>query len=103
MLQIPPRIWLDDLSLDEFNALLHQQIADRDSNDILQESKQVFQELINEVEAHAEEYLFGAHHVKGVSYEVIPCQILRSESYGHYRDHIPDIRAWIASHPEVGE
>ena len=65
-LHVPPQIWLDDLSLDEFNAKLHQQIADRDSNDILRESKMVFQELINEVKSHTEEYLFGTHRVEGV-------------------------------------
>ncbi len=34
-LQKPPQIWLDDISLDEFNAVLHQQIADRNPDDIL--------------------------------------------------------------------
>jgi hypothetical protein len=40
--------------------------------------------------------------VEGVSYDVIPFQILRSESYGHYYDHIPAIRAWLSSHPHAG-
>jgi hypothetical protein len=95
-LQKPPQIWLDDLGLDEFNARLHQQIAERDLNDILRDSQQVFRELLAEVEAHTEEYLFGTHRVEGVTYDVIPFQILKSESYGHYRDHIPAIQAWIA-------
>jgi hypothetical protein len=98
-LQKPPQIWLDDLSLDEFNAALHQQIADLDPDDILLDSKRVFQDLINEVEAHSEAYLFGTHHVEGVAYDVIPYQILKSESYGHYHDHIPAIRAWLSSQP----
>jgi hypothetical protein len=96
-LQKPPQIWLDDLSTDEFNARLHDQIADRDPEDILLDSLQVFWEMIKEVKSHSEAYLFGAHHVDGVSYDVIPCQILKSESYGHYRDHIPAIQTWIAS------
>jgi len=99
-LQKPPQIWLDDISLDEFNALLHQMIAQRNLDDILLDSNQVFQELINEVEAHSEVYLFGTHHVEGVPYEVVPFQLLKSESYGHYYDHIPDIRARISSHPQ---
>jgi hypothetical protein len=99
-LQKPPQIWLDDVSLDEFNAVLHQQIADRDPDNIILDSNQVFQDLINEVEAHSEAYLFGTHHVEGVSYDVIPFQLLKSESYGHYHDHIPAIRAWLSSHPQ---
>ena len=99
-LQKPPQIWLDDISLDDFNALLHQQIADRNPDDILLDSSRVFQDLINEVEAHSEAYLFGTQRVEGVSYDVIPFQLLKSESYGHYYDHIPAIRAWLASHPQ---
>ena len=97
-LQKPPQIWLDDLSLDAFNAVLHQQIADRNPDDVLLDSQQVFQDLINEVEAHSEAYLFGTHRVEGVPYEVIPFQLLKSESYGHYRDHMPAIRAWLFNH-----
>jgi hypothetical protein len=74
-LQKPPQIWLDDISLDEFNAILHQQIADRNPEDILLDSKQVFQDLINEVESHSEAYLFGTHRVEGVSYDVNPFQL----------------------------
>jgi hypothetical protein len=99
-LQKPPQIWLDDLSLDEFNAVLHQQIADRTPYDILQDSNRVFQDLINEVEAYSEAYLFGTHRVEGVPYEVIPFQILKSESYGHYHDHLPGIRAWVSTHSQ---
>jgi hypothetical protein len=88
---------LDDLSLDEFNARLHEQIADRDAEDILRDSRQVFQELIGEVKTHSEVYLFGTHCVDGVSDDVMPYQMLKSESYGHYQDHIPAIQAWIAS------
>ena len=99
-LQKPPQIWLDDISLDEFNAVLHQQVADRNPEDILLDSNRVFQDLINEVESHSETYLFGTHRVEGIPYDVIPFQLLKSESYGHYHDHIPAIRAWLSSHPQ---
>ena len=101
-LQKPPQIWLDDISLDEFNAVLHEQIAGCNPDDILPDSKQVFQDLIHEVEAHSEAYLFGTHFVEGVPDEVIPYQILKSESYGHYLDHIPAIRAWLAALAQDG-
>jgi hypothetical protein len=97
-LEKPSQIWLDDISLEEFNAVLHQQIADRNPEDVLLDSNQVFHELINEVEAHSETYLFGTHRVEGVPEDVIPFQILKSESYGHYYDHIPALRAWLSSH-----
>ncbi len=103
-LQKPPQIWLDDIGLDEFNAVLHQQIAGCNLDDILLDSNRVFQDLISEVETHSEAYLFGTHRVEGVSYDVIPCQLLKSESYGHYNDHTSAIRAWLSSLPQdVGE
>jgi hypothetical protein len=99
-LQQPPQIWLDDITLDEFNAVLHQQIADRSPDEVLSDSSRVFQDLINEVEARSEAYLFGTHRVEGVSDDVVPSQLLKSESYGHYYDHMPAIRAWLSSHPQ---
>jgi hypothetical protein len=39
--------------------------------------------------------------VEGVPYDVIPFQLLKSESYGHYHDHIPAIQVWLFSHPQV--
>ena len=97
-LQKPPQIWLDDISLDEFNAVTPPTDRRPQSRRYPLDSNRVFQDLINEVEAHSEAYLFGTHRVEGVSYEVIPFQILKSESYGHYHDHIPAIRAWLSSH-----
>jgi hypothetical protein len=38
--------------------------------------------------------------VEGVPYDIIPFQLLKSESYGHYHDHLPAIRAWLFSHPQ---
>jgi hypothetical protein len=99
-LQKPPQIWLDDISTDEFNAVLHQQIADRNLEEVLLDSKHVFQDLIHEVEAHSEDYLFGTHRVEGVPFDVIPFQLLKSESYGHYHDHIPAMQAWLSTHSQ---
>jgi hypothetical protein len=102
-LQAPPKIWLDDLSLDEFNTVLHQQILDRKAEAVLADSARVFQDLLKEVEAHSEAYLFGTHRVEGVPYDVIPARLLKSESYGHYQDHIPALRAWLSSVLGEGE
>jgi hypothetical protein len=99
-LQKPPQIWLDDISTDEFNAVLHQQIADRNLEEVLLDSKHVFQDLIHEVEAQSETFLFGTHRVEGVPFDVIPFQLLKSESYGHYHDHIPAMQAWLSTHSQ---
>ena len=94
-LQKPPDLWLADLSLDEFNAALHQQILNRTPDDVLMDSQQVFAEMIQAVAGHSEAYLFGTHRVQGVPYEVRPFEMLKSESYGHYYDHLPAIQEWV--------
>jgi hypothetical protein len=96
-LQKPPDLWLADLSLDQFNAALHKQIHDRPPVEVLADSQHVFAEMVQAVAARSEAYLFGTHHVAGVPYEVRPFEMLRSESYGHYYDHLPTIKAWVKS------
>jgi hypothetical protein len=95
-LEAPPAIWLEDLSLDDFNARLRRQFPARDPAALQADSIRVYRELIDEVEGRCEEFLFAEHHVEGVSYGVVPARLLRSESYGHYADHIPAMRAWLA-------
>jgi len=94
-LQKPPDLWLADLSLEQFNAALHQQITNRTADEVLIDSQQVFAEMIQAVAAHSEAYLFGTHRVVGVPYEVRPFEMLKSESYGHYYDHLPTIQDWV--------
>ena len=94
-LQKPPDIWLADLSLDQFNAALHGQTLDRPPTEVLADSQRVFAEIVQATLAHSEAYLFGTHHVPGVPYEVRPFEMLKSESYGHYYDHLPTIQAWV--------
>ena len=94
-LQKPPDLWLADLSRDQFNAALHEQILDRPPVEVMADSQHVFAEMVQAVAAHSEAYLFGTHHVAGVPYEVRPFEMLKSESYGHYHDHLPTIQAWV--------
>lgn len=94
-LQKPPDLWLADLRLDQFNAALHQQILNRTPAEVQAGSQQVFAEMIQAAQARSEAYLFGTHHVAGVPYEVKPSEMLKSESYGHYYDHLPTIQSWV--------
>ena len=94
-LQKPPDLWLADLTRDQFNAALHEQILDRTPTEVLADSQRVFAEMAQAVAAHSEAYLFGTHHVAGVPYDVQPYELLKSESYGHYYDHLPTIKEWV--------
>ena len=58
-LQKPPQLWLDELSLDDFNDRLHQQIADRDPDGVLLDSQQVYQELIGECRGSTPKHFYS--------------------------------------------
>jgi hypothetical protein len=94
-LQKPPALWLADLSLEQFNAALHDQLLERPATAVIADSQAVFAEIIQATAAHSQAFLFGTHQVAGVPYEVRPFELLKSESYGHYYDHLPTIQAWV--------
>jgi hypothetical protein len=62
---------------------------------VLQQFRDVWGEILEETRARSEKYLFSEQSVPGVPHKFRPCDILRSESYGHYLDYIPDLRARV--------
>jgi len=95
--QKPPDMWIEELPLDEFNRRLYVENKDLPLNQVLQESKEVWNEILEETRAKSEDYLFSEQSVQGVLYKFKPCNILKSESYGHYLDHVPALLTWIGT------
>jgi hypothetical protein len=93
--QKPPDFWMEDIPLDEFNRRLFDENRDLPLGQILQESRHVWKEILEGTRALSETYLFSEQSVQGVSYTFKPCDVLKSESYGHYLDHVPALSAWI--------
>lgn len=93
--QKPPDFWIEDIPLDEFNRRLFDQNRGMGLDEVLQQSRDVWKKILEETQARPETYLFTEHSVQGVPYAFRPCDILKSESYGHYLDHVPDLRAWL--------
>ena len=91
--QKPPDFWIEDIPLDEFNRRLFEENREKALDEVLQQFKDIWRDMLAEVRARSEAYLFGEQSVPGVLYTFRPCDILRSESYGHYLDHVPDLRA----------
>jgi hypothetical protein len=91
----PPEFWIEDVPLDEFNRRLFNDNRDLALDDVLRQSKEVWGQILDETRALPETYLFAEQSVPGVPYKFRPCDILKSESYGHYLDHIPGLRAWL--------
>ena len=95
--QKPPDLWIEDLPLDEFNRRLYEQNRDLPLDQVLQEFGDVWNEMLEETRLRSEAYLFAEQSVSGVPYNFKPCDILKSESYGHYLDHVPSLMAWMAA------
>jgi hypothetical protein len=93
--QKPPDFWIEDIPLDEFNRRLFDQNREMALDEVLQQSRDVWREILEETRGRPETYLFTQQCVEGVPYRFRPCDILKSESYGHYLDHVPALSAWL--------
>jgi hypothetical protein len=88
---------LDLMHFDERNEIVFQRTRNRSLDDVMAESRAAFQAIINAVEAHSEAFLFQPHTFEGAPGPVIIAQMLRSEVYDHYAQHIPYLNEWAAS------
>ena len=93
--QKPPDHWVEDTPLDEFNRRLFDENRDLSLAQVLEDSRAVWAEILEATHAQSEAYLFTEQAVPGFPYKFKPCEVLKSESYGHYLDHVSGLKAWI--------
>jgi hypothetical protein len=91
--QKPPDLWIADIPLDELNHRIYEANRDLPLEEVLRESRELWENILKETEGKPEEYLFTEQTVPGVPYSFRPCEMLKSESYGHYLDHVPPLRS----------
>ena len=94
------RLEIDQLDLDQRNARIFEENRSRPLHDVLAESQQVFQQLLTLVQALSDEDLTDPHRLEPVldplwtdGLPVWKC--IAADSYEHYGQHIPSIRAWL--------
>jgi hypothetical protein len=83
------------LPQDERNIPIHEENKDRDLEDVLAEAENVFERLIAAIESLTEEELSNALHFREMPDEWEPWKVIATNSYEHYHQHIPGIRAWL--------
>ncbi len=88
---------LDAMGFDERNDLVYRQNRDRPLEEVLADSRQTFQRLMEAVQAHSEEFLVEPQHFEGVPVPVTVWKFLRGDVYEHYGLHIPAIKEWLSS------
>jgi DinB family protein len=87
-------IW--DLPTDERNATLAALLRDRPLAEVLAESQALGPQLVAAVAALSGADLTDASGFLGMPADWEPWLIIAGNTYGHYPDHIPAIRAWLA-------
>jgi hypothetical protein len=89
-----PTEW-DMMHFDERNILIYQKFRDHPLPDVLAASRQAFADIIAGVEAHTEAFLTEPQQFHGMPQPILVWDMLRSEVYDHYRQHIPAIKNWL--------
>ena len=90
---VESQLW--ELPQDERNAVVFELNRGRPLPEVLAEAAEVFQQLLDAVQALAEEDLADPVRFQDRSMNGIPWRVVVANSFAHYYQHMPDIRAWL--------
>ena len=85
-----------NLALDERNAAICAEHRDRPLSDVLAEEARVYTELLAALETLSDADLADPARFAAMPADWLPWEMFASNSFEHYRDHAPDLRAWLA-------
>jgi hypothetical protein len=83
------------LPWDERNAIHHQKTLHLSLDEVRQQSREVFDRLLEEVEAHSEAFLTQPQTFPGVPQPIHVWELLAGNHYEHYRLHAGWVRDWL--------
>jgi uncharacterized protein (TIGR03083 family) len=84
-----------ELSPDQRNVALFEELRDRPVAGVLTEARQTFAELVALVEGLAEEDLHDPTRYRGMPPDWIPWELLAANCFAHYPVHGKTIRVWL--------
>jgi DinB superfamily len=85
----------EGVGLDEMNARIAQEARGRPAADVLGEADAVFAQLLELIAAVPQEMLNDPRRL-GLPEDMVPWMGVANNSYAHYREHEPALRAWLA-------
>jgi hypothetical protein len=85
----------EGMSLDEMNAQIAAESLTQPAADVLTEANTVFDQLITLITACPQD-LLNDPHVLGLPDDMPPWMRVANNSYAHFREHEPALRAWLA-------
>lgn len=88
-----------NVSTDERNAAVYEQNRDRPLGDVLAEAQEIHAQLFTALEMLTDEDLNDPQRFQDMPADWIPWKLIAGNSYGHYDEHSPSIRAWLEQTP----
>ena len=85
----------EGVGLDAMNARIAQEAHSRPAADVLAEADAVFGHLLELIAAVPQE-LLNDPKLLGLPEDMVPWMGVANNSYAHYREHEPALRAWLA-------
>lgn len=85
----------EGVSMDDMNARIASESQHRTVTEVLAEADSVFGRLLTLIEA-CPENLLNDPGILGLPEDLVPWMGVANNSYAHYREHEPDLRAWLA-------
>jgi hypothetical protein len=86
----------EGVSMDDMNDRIASESQNRPVAEVLAEADSVFGRLLTLIEA-VPENLLNNPGILGLPEDMVPWMGVANNSYAHYREHEPDLRAWLAS------
>ena len=88
-----PTLWPSDLQEDdEINAWIYESNRDRPLADVLSDSREVFQQLVNAIDAFSDNELQDSQRIEWLEGEPLSGKFVFSH---FHEEHEPDMRAWL--------
>ena len=93
------QLW--ELPENERNAVVFELNRDRPLPEVLAQATDVFKQLLDAVRALSEEDLNDPARFQDMPISGIPWRIVVANSFAHYYQHMPGIRAWLERSKET--
>lgn len=85
-----------NLPTDERNAAIYEEVRDQPLEQVLAESAQVHQQLLDALPSLSDEDLTDPSGFPNMPPDWQPWMLIAQNTYEHYEDHIQDVQRWLA-------
>jgi len=83
-----------NVSLELRNKTIYEENRDREQKDVLDDYKVVFESMMEVMETLTDEDLLDASHFAEMPSNWKPWEVIASNTYEHYDDHLAELAAW---------